>query len=1220
MNAGFTREGVIFTIDIGPDRTDQPRHYSSFRLTLVGSMDTVPVGSRPLPHLCNFFIGKDPDGWQRGVRTFQEVLYEGILEGVDLKFRMHEGIIKYDVVLAPGLDPSGIEMMYHGVDHLSLDETTGDLKVHTELGTVVDSRPIFEQRNGIESIPGTFVLKGEGKIGFDCPRTLDPGQPTVIDPGLVFSTYIGGSGDDHVAGSKVDSQGRTYIIGATKSPDFPVTPNAAEDEWNLNQGTGYDGYVALVSSDGSTLIGCTYVGGEDDDVFADLVLFPSGELAIVGWTSSEQFPTINNSLDNTYNEGQRDACMCRLSSDLSDLYYGSFFGGSGYDGQMVMDMAADNSIYMAGVTTSTDLPTTTDAYQRSLASTGGFMDSFAVHLSASMRELYYCTYMGGSGTDRTPECVVDDNGSLYVSVWTDSTDLETSNGCFQDSNRGGEYDGYIYQLSPNGTELLASTYLGGDALDVIADVLLDNKGKLYICGATTSTDYPSTLDTPFPDRIGDPSLEDSFITVLDPQLSRVLTSTFLGGDRTDLGYDLAITEDGDRLAFIGVTTSANINTTNGSFDNYRWGPASLFLYVMNTTSWDVEYCTYMGGSNTDECLLPARVLSFSPDGALHFGLETSSRDFPTTSDAFARKHAGGEFDAAVVRLVPEECPRGPAPNVSVVSGDLYVNLSWDLTPYECTRIKLVNVYRGMSDAGPDGGPRRLAPDATSFNDTAGLVYGKTFYYWVSVVTNAGESERRGPIGVWIIGRPVADINITASSGDGNVMLEWNGTIDWRGGVELTELRVLRGPDEQNLTTIAENVSGDRTTFYDDDGLLEDGVEYHYALQPYNEEYDGDLVHTSVLVFSPPSRPTDLHGSPGNGTVELSWKAPLADGGNGIDGYQVERREGGGDWYRISDLPASNTTLTDGAVTNNVTYSYRVRAYNAFVNGSFSAPIEVKPFGLPSAPVNVINNTENGTISIHWDRPLVDWGEDVLQYTIYWGEDPEHLVAWATTPDYDWVSRNHTLNVTYYFRLTATNLQGEGPPTTLFEVMTLMRPGAPTNVQVTNGTNRSLVVSWDPPVDNGGASPLEYIVTRWTTTSSRTEVNRTLTTRFEDTDLKGGENYFYTVRAYNGRYDSLESDAVDITFVITPGPPSIFEIVQTSEDTLVLKWEAPDDDGGPDVVEYKVRRTVTGVVEALTFEGIENTTLTDGKDILANTTYNYMVAARNPLGWGEWSAP
>ncbi|NIP34262.1 MAG: hypothetical protein GWN18_04970, partial [Thermoplasmata archaeon] len=206
ISVTFTPQGVDYVITRDTGRAE-------FHLRLGDRRAVTPVGQGPLGHRVNYLLGDDPSMWVRQAATFESVLYEGVYPGVDVRFHFLDDMLKYDVIVAPGTDLDDVVLKYRGVDGLSVDPATGDLIIHTAAGPIRDARPVFLQEGLGTGVPGAYRLLGEGRFGFLAPEGVVNDVPTVIDPGIEFSTLLVGSQYDEVLMVGVDPDGDIIVGG-----------------------------------------------------------------------------------------------------------------------------------------------------------------------------------------------------------------------------------------------------------------------------------------------------------------------------------------------------------------------------------------------------------------------------------------------------------------------------------------------------------------------------------------------------------------------------------------------------------------------------------------------------------------------------------------------------------------------------------------------------------------------------------------------------------------------------------------------------------------------------------------------------------------------------------------------------------------------------------------------------------------------------------------------
>ena len=297
---------------------------------------------------------------------------------------------------------------------------------------------------------------------------------------LVFSTYLGGAGSDTANAIAVDPNGNVYVAGDTTSTAFPVT--------GLQTGNhgSQDAFVAKLAGDGSRLLYGTYLGGAYNDHAAAIAVDPSGTAYVTGSTYSPDFP-VAQAWQNHPGGGQ-DAFVARLSADGGSLLFSTYLGGTGGQlgypeiGQGIA-LDAQGAAYITGVTASADFPVLGPAQ----ASRQGSLDAFAAKLSSS-GTLVYSTYLGGTGLEAGNAIAVDASGAAYIAGQTYSSDLPVVNALQPAS--GGGYDAFVARLSAGGDALLFLSYLGGSGSDTAASVALDSSSNVYLAGWTLSTNFP----------------------------------------------------------------------------------------------------------------------------------------------------------------------------------------------------------------------------------------------------------------------------------------------------------------------------------------------------------------------------------------------------------------------------------------------------------------------------------------------------------------------------------------------------------------------------------------------------------------------------------------------------------------------------------------------------------------------------------------------------------
>ena len=272
----------------------------------------------------NYLIGKDPKNWKTNIPTYGAILYKNIYPGIDMKFYGANSQLEYDIIVFPHADPSMIRLSYKGVQRLSITPA-GELEISLKEGSVYQRKPFIYQivQGKRVKVDGKFILDDSSNYGFKV-GSYDQEYPLVIDPALVYSTYLGGeSGDDGANAIAVDSSGHVYLAGNTRSTDFPT-----KNPYQGTNGGGYDVFIAKLSPSGESLVYSTYLGGSDLDNAHAVAVDPLGNAYVAGTTKSTDFPT-KNPYQGT-NGGGYDVFIAKFNSfSLSTLSVSKLGDGSG---------------------------------------------------------------------------------------------------------------------------------------------------------------------------------------------------------------------------------------------------------------------------------------------------------------------------------------------------------------------------------------------------------------------------------------------------------------------------------------------------------------------------------------------------------------------------------------------------------------------------------------------------------------------------------------------------------------------------------------------------------------------------------------------------------------------------------------------------------------------------------------------------------------------------
>ncbi len=653
----FTDEGVWFEIKESiesrsqesratwdpMDRFEPPEPEKYKRVILkqefIGANLVEPEGRERLDWNSNFFYGNDSTKWQTNVPNYSEIFYRNLYDGIDLRYYLNERGLKYDLILGPGTDLNQIKIRYKGAEELRIDHL-GNLIIKTNIEDIVDSGLLIYQKynDSIFELKGKFIRYGDQDYGFELEEDFNRNEVLIIDPRLTYSTFIGGNNRDLGFDIKVDDLGNVYVMGSTYSSDFPTTPGA----FNRTFAGIWDVFGFKFDESCQNLLYSTYIGGDKEDQGLCMALDSTGNVYITGMTQSSNFPTTAGAFDTSYNstDGWGDVFALKLNHNGTKLNYSTFLGGKGYDDGRDIEVDSYNRAYVVGWTNSTDFPTTPGAYDTQYNET----DIFIVRLNESGSGLSYSTYVGGNNDDKAASIAVDEFCNAYVTGYTTSLDFPTTLGAYNTTFSGGFYDSFIIKLSSNGSTLNYSTYIGGDNVDYGDSIIVDHSGDVYVTGFTYSTDFPTTPEA-FDKELN--GTGDCFALKLNIKGSSLDFSTYLGGNDTDGGSDIAVDSEG-RVYLSGRTYSLDFPVSSDAYDGSYNGSGDGFFTLFDSNCGTIKYSTYFGGNSYDM----TNNHDYDMRGSIYVVGYTNSDDFPVTPNAYNTSISGSE-DVFLVKFMFE---------------------------------------------------------------------------------------------------------------------------------------------------------------------------------------------------------------------------------------------------------------------------------------------------------------------------------------------------------------------------------------------------------------------------------------------------------------------------------------------------------------------------------------------------------------------------------------
>lgn len=402
--------------------------------------------------------------------------------------------------------------------------------------------------NGHPTTPGAYDVSYNGGLYDAFIAKFSPtGQ-------LIYSTLLGGAGEDQAAALAVDAQGIVTVTGLTYSANFPTTANGVD----RTLGGERDAFVARLSATGGALLYSTYLGGSSWDYGQQIALGPTGDIFMAGFTHGD-FPTTPGAAQTAFG-GYGDAYVVHLSTGGA-LLYSTYLGGQSWDGPGGIVVDGQGNAFVAGNTHSINFPTTVGAYDRvcNNCSTNYSTDGFVAKISPTGTGLVFSTLLGGAAAPSSEGLngvALDAQGRVAVVGISNAADFPTTSNAYRRTASGG-YDVVAALLSADGSQLLYGTYLGGAGNDRAMDMVADPQGRIYVSGFTDSTNFPTTADALQTARAGG---VDLFLAKIGPN-DGLMYSTYLGGTGNESPVAALAADGFGRLRLAGATASSNFPMT-----------------------------------------------------------------------------------------------------------------------------------------------------------------------------------------------------------------------------------------------------------------------------------------------------------------------------------------------------------------------------------------------------------------------------------------------------------------------------------------------------------------------------------------------------------------------------------------------------------------------------------------------------------------------------------
>ncbi len=601
----------------------------AFRMNFANSSKTVTTSATHVtPDYNNYFIGNDKNKWAGNVNSFREINYKALYDGIDMQIEGLQNSIKYNFIVAPLANPNDIQLMYEGLENITIEK--GALKLTTSVNEMQEQRPFAYQWVGGKrlSVNCEFVLENN-IVHFVFPDGYNRAVELIIDPILVFACSSGSTADNFGMTATYDANGNLYSGGTCFDVGFPTTLGAFDVTYNGVVANGRtDVVITKYDSSGTYLHYSTYLGGAlGTEIVTSLIVDGQNNLFLYGATGSTDFPVTAAAYDQTFNGGTAltfaangttynsgtDIYLAKLNSTGTALLACTYIGGSQNDGvnddlnflqynygdqyRGEINVDAIGNVYVASSSRSSDFPIV-NGFDNTI---GGTQDAVVFKMNSVLSQLIWSTFLGGTNMDAGYALSLDDSSNVYVTGGTRSADFPSTPGALHTSYNGGIADGYITKIDKNGTTILCSTFIGTATYDQSYFVQLDKHSNVYVVGQTDGT-------MPITAGVYSNANSGQFISKLNSTLSTQVFSTVFGNGNgvpnispaaflVDYCENIYVSGWGGNI-LTGVATTA-MPLTGNAFQSTTDG-FNFYLFVLSTNAASLVYATYFGGALSQE--------------------------------------------------------------------------------------------------------------------------------------------------------------------------------------------------------------------------------------------------------------------------------------------------------------------------------------------------------------------------------------------------------------------------------------------------------------------------------------------------------------------------------------------------------------------------------------------------------------------------------------------
>ena len=700
--------------------SDDKQLIHAIKQTFIGSNPLSTITSfDPSKHYSNYFVGKDSTKWKSNIPSYSNLRFEDFYPQIDLIYSTKLGQLSYNFEISREANPKLIQFSLDGSDYFRINEK-GALVIGHSFGEITHSAPKAWEidENGTKKMIDVSFNIDKEVISFVFPNGYDSTKSLYIDPSLTFSTFSGSTIDNWGFTATPDLAGNLFGGGIVFGVGYPLTLGAYDA--SFNSGTGsfpMDIGITKFNATGNALIYSTYLGGSGNETPHSLVASSNGDLYLYGVTSSTNFPMAGSPYDNTFNGGSyvsenslefngTDIFVARLSANGTSLLASTYIGGSGTDGlninslqynygdQFRGEIILDNSgnVYVSSTSESANFPST--IANNTLL---GSQDAVIFRLNATLNNLAWSRFFGGTGLETGNSIDIGSNGSLYVAGGTSSGSLPMSIGNDLTFN-GGMSDGYVLRLNGVTGAISSGSYMGLNEYDQAYFVRVDVLNNIYVYGQTES---------PWAVTPGCYSIPNSgqFLRKYNTDLTTIAWTTMIGAGsgHVEISPTAFLVSDcfDIYIAGWGGVLNANLSVSQAQFsssNNFQCTPngyqtftngSNFYLAVLSQDAATIKYATFMGGMTSSSNHVDGGTSRFDKSGRIYHAVcgacGGNNFGFTSTPGSWSPQNASTNCNLACFKFelsAIDAIISQPAPLICIPQPVVFNNLSQNGNTYE----------------------------------------------------------------------------------------------------------------------------------------------------------------------------------------------------------------------------------------------------------------------------------------------------------------------------------------------------------------------------------------------------------------------------------------------------------------------------------------------------------------------------------------------------------